>query len=121
MKLGKRAEFKKKSGRYEKKKTRVIEKYSILMLIATLLMSIGYAELTPVAMSVTADITAEAQEGVFITNIVATANSGANMSASKVNSYISSRMDTTVVLGDVGSTLTYTVSLMNRYDTEQYL
>ena len=56
-----------KEGKHEKSKFRLVEKYSVLILIATLLMSIGYAEMSGITLSVAANVKATVQDGVFIT------------------------------------------------------
>ena len=108
-----------KEGKHEKSKFRIIEKYSVLILIATLLMSIGYAEMSGISLSVAANVTAKVQDGVFITEVTRTAYEGADITNSKINSYAETTMNNTVVLGSSSSsTITYNVWLYNNSDKD---
>ena len=53
-----------KEGKHKKQKFKVVEKYSVLLLIATILMSIGYAEMTGTTLSVAANAKLEVQERI---------------------------------------------------------
>ena len=85
-------------GKHERRKVQIFEKYSVLILIATLLMSIGYAEITGIDMQVATNVETTAQKGVFITDITRTEYSGADISLSKINSYLDTTVNSTVVL-----------------------
>ena len=108
-----------KEGKHEKSKFRVVERYSVLLLIATLLMSIGYAEMSGITLSVAANVKATVQEGVFITEVTRTAYDGADITNSKINSYAETTMNSTVVLGNsCDSTISYNVWLYNNSDKD---
>ena len=108
-----------KEGKHEKSKFRIVEKYSVLILIATLLMSIGYAEMSGINLSVAANVKATVQDGVFITEVTRTAYEGADITNSKINSYAETTMNNTVVLGSSSdSTITYNVWLYNNSDKD---
>ena len=108
-----------KEGKHKKVKFKVVEKYSVLLLIATLLMSIGYAEMSGITLSVAANVKATVQDGVFITEVTRTAYDGADITNSKINSYAETTMNNTVVLGSSSdSTITYNVWLYNNSDKD---
>ena len=108
-----------REGKHKKTKFKVIEKYSVLLLIATLLMSIGYAEMSGITLSVAANVKATVQDGVFITEVTRTTYSGADITNSQINSYVETSMNSTVVLGSSSSsTISYNVWLYNNSDKD---
>ena len=108
-----------KEGKHKKVKFKVAEKYSVLLLIATLLMSIGYAEMSGITLSVAANVKATVQDGVFITEVTRTAYDGADITNSKINSYAETTINSTVVLGNSSdSTISYNVWLYNNSDKD---
>ena len=71
-------------------------------------------------MQVATNVETTAQKGVFITDITRTEYDGADISTSKINSYLDTTVNSTVVLGsDPGSYITYYVSVYNRSEREQ--
>lgn len=104
-----------KDGKHIRKKFKLIEVYSVLILIATLFMSIGYAEITGTQMVIEGIAIAEAQDGVFITDIQSTGSDEAtNITDSNIDYYKYTTLKSTVVLGNsTSSYITYKVSLYN--------
>ena len=107
-------------GTHAIKKLKVIDRYLVLLIIAALFMGIAYASITTRELTVSGDIEADAQEGVFISDIKYLSNSGADTENSKINQYIGTMMDSKVVLGSASSsTITYEVSIYNNSGREQ--
>ncbi len=109
-----------KHSKHTRAKFRIIEKYSVLMFIAALFMCIGYATITGDVLKIEGQVTAVAQEGVFITDVVYNSNSGADIANSKINYYLGTALDSQVELGNnSGSYIKYKVTVYNSTDKEQ--
>jgi len=110
-----------KEGKHAKQKFQVVELYTVLLLVAFVFMSIGYAQISDIDMIISGQATATAQNGVFIYDVGeagagggAGGGTGGNAAESTVDTYFSTNLGTTVVLGDsVDSTISYNVSLYN--------
>ncbi len=85
-----------------------------VLLGAVLLMSIGYASINSISGEIEGDAIADAQEGVFITNIEYV--SDVNASNSRINNYVGTVMNSTIQLSDtnVNSNITYKVTVYNK-------
>lgn len=59
-------------------------KLLFLLLLAILIMGIGYATINSITAEIQGKVIAEAQQGVFITNVEHVSNIGANLSESKI-------------------------------------
>ena len=93
---------------------------SVIILISTLFMSVGYASINSITFDITGTASATAQSGVFITNVEYVSNSSADTSASTINNYYETVLDSTIVLGNTSSSnITYRVTLYNN-STEDY-
>jgi len=102
-----------KEGKHTRKEFKIIEVYSVLILIATLFMGIGYASISETYMDITGETEAVAQTGVFITNVTS-----ANAVNSKVNYFIGTTLSSDVSLED--GTVTYDVTLYNNLDKNYF-
>jgi len=108
-------------GKHAKQKFQVVEIYTVLLLVAFIFMSIGYAQISDIDMIISGQATATAQNGVFIYDVGevvagggAGGGTGGNAAQSIVDTYFSTNLGTTVVLGDsTDSTISYNVSLYN--------
>jgi len=108
-------------GKHAKQKFQVVEIYTVLLLVAFIFMSIGYAQISDIDMIISGQATATAQNGVFIYDVSeavagggAGGGTGGNAAQSTVDTYFSTNLGTTVVLGDsTDSTISYNVSLYN--------
>jgi len=108
-------------GKHAKQKYQVVEIYTVLLFVAFIFMSIGYAQISDIDMIISGQATATAQDGVFIYDVGeavagggAGSGTGGNAAESTVNTYFSTNLGTTVVLGDSSdSTISYNVSLYN--------
>ena len=87
-----------------------------VLLGAVLLMSIGYASINSVTGDIEGTALADAQEGVFITNIEYVSDVNASVSNSRVNKFLGTVMDSTMQLSntDVNSSITYKVTVYNK-------
>ena len=81
-----------------------------------ILMSIGYASINSVTGDIEGTALADAQEGVFITNIEYVSDVNASASNSRVNKFLGTVMDSTMKLSDtdVNSSITYKVTVYNK-------
>ena len=105
-------------GKHAKQKYQVVEIYTVLLLVAFVFMSIGYAQISDIDMIISGQAIATAQNGVFIYDVGEAigggGSSGGNAAESTTETYFSTNLGTTVVLGDsTDSTISYTVSLYN--------
>ena len=91
-----------------------------LLLMAVLVMGIGYASINSVTGEIKGTLTANSQEGVFITDVTYISNVGAKLSNCKINKYAGTMMQSTVELSNtnVSSSITYKVTIYNAYKTE---
>jgi len=105
-----------KEGKHAKQKFRVVELYTVLLFVAFIFMSIGYAQISDIDMIISGQAKATAQNGVFIYDVgeASAGGSSGNAAESTVDTYFSTNLGITVVLGDsTDSTISYNVSLYN--------
>lgn len=107
-----------KEGKHSRKKFKIIEVYSVLILIAALFMCIGYAEISGVLLKISSEASAVAQEGVFITNITYASDNGVDEANSKINYFNGTMFESEITLGEVGSSITYEVTMNNNLNKE---
>ena len=101
-------------GKHEKKKVQIFELYSVLLLVATLVMSMAYAEMSGTMMSVSTNTEVEAQTGVFITEVTTSDEVNAI-----VNNYIATVMDSSITLASSGDTKTFNIKIYNSTNKPQ--
>ena len=56
-------------GKHAKQKFQVVEIYTVLLFVAFIFMSIGYAQISDIDMIISGQATATAQNGVFIYDV----------------------------------------------------
>ena len=99
---------------------RLVKNKNMLLLFVLfamiILMSIGYASINSVTGDIEGTALADAQEGVFITNIEYVSDVNASVSNSRVNKFLGTVMDSTMKLSDtdVNSSITYKVTVYNK-------
>jgi len=109
-----------RKGKHSKKGFKIIEIYSVLILIATLFMSVGYAVVSGVVLNVEGTAEVVVQDGIFISNVKYLSNVGANVTNSRINYYLGTMLDSEIVLGNTSqSSITYEVTIQNNTDKEQ--
>lgn len=99
-----------------KKKTKVPNRiYLILLVISTLFMSIGYATVNSVILSVEGTTTAEIPTGVFITKTNYVSDVNANIENCQIISTYQTMMNSNITLSneDPNSSITYSITLYN--------
>jgi len=86
-----------------------------IILIITLLMCIGYAEMSGVALSILGKVDATAQTEVFISNVVYYDDVDANTDNSQIGYYFGTTMNNIIELSstNANSSITYKVTLFN--------
>ena len=92
-----------------------INVYVIAIFIMTLFIGCGYAEITAMPLEVDAVATANTQDDVFITDVVKT---GENETKSKINYYISSMLESRVVLEDSTSVEKFEITVFNKNSSD---
>lgn len=86
-----------------------------LLLIATIVMGIGYASIRSVTGEISGKAIGKVQDGVFITDIVYVSDVDANLNNSKIEKFVGSMMKSTVELSktNIESQITYKVTIYN--------
>jgi len=93
--------------------------YPLLLFIATLFMSVGYAAVNSVSSEIVLNATAEANNGVFISSVIHVDNQRAILENCKVNSALKTMLSTSIELsntdpnGDPNAYYTYAVDIIN--------
>ena len=96
----------------------------ILLVASTIFMGIGYSAINSVTGEIDATATAEVQSGVFITDVELESQVDADINTSKINNYIGTTMNSTIVLSPINpsSEIVYKVTVYNNGDkNETYL
>ena len=83
--------------------------------IAVMVMGIGYSAINSITGEITGNILAEAQEGVFITDVENVSNVDANMTNSKIKNLTKTTLKSIVELSNTNplSSITYKVTVYN--------
>ena len=98
--------------------------FLILILISIIIMGIGYSAINSITGEIKGTATAEAQSGVFITDVELESYVDADINTSKINNYIGTTMNSTVVLSSTNSNseIVYKVTVYNSGEqNETYL
>lgn len=108
-------------SKHSKRKNKVFEAYSVIILIATLFMGIAYAEITGTQMIIEGTAIANIQEGVFISDAqYLSSDTSTDETKSNINYYTKTVLDSEIELGTNSSSyITYEISVYNNTDTEQ--
>lgn len=95
--------------------------FPVLILIATLLMSVGYASLNSVLINISGEIIAKEVSGVYITEVNYQADIGADIVASEILNAYQTNLTSKIVLSDTNplSSITYTINIINTTDKTQ--
>lgn len=101
-----------------KKKMESFKKYyflPVLILLATVCMSVGYASINSVILDLSGKATATSQEEAFITDIVYKASINSSSELSKINSFHKTTLNSYIELGKtIDSSITYNVTIYNK-------
>lgn len=87
----------------------------LMMLIAILIMGIGYSAIGSVTGEIKGNVIAKVQEGVFITNVEYVSSVDGNITNSQINNFIGTVMQSTVEIfkTNAKSEITYKVTVHN--------
>ena len=96
--------------------------FSILFCIATLFMVIGYASINSISLNVTGEMTAQVQDGIFITTVEYLNSNYADVNSSKIISASKTNLNSNVVLlNNPNAYITYKITLYNSNNKDYYL
>ena len=117
------------------KKTKMSKNMLLLtaIFIVTIIMEIGYASIEGITGEIDGKVTANAQEGISITDVENVSNIDANMENSKIKNFVKTTMQSTIELSSTNpsSSITYKITIYNsskeigrftevKYDKEFY-
>jgi len=109
----------KKSEKIRRNKPKIFEIYTILIMLSTLFMSVGFAQITDVKLDATGTLIAPIQTGVFISDILVAKTSGVNNE--EVKYYTGTTLSTSVELStDKNACITYQIELYNNSTSDYY-
>ena len=96
--------------------------FNLLIIIATLLMGIGYASVNSVTLDIAGKVTAKEQDGVYIKSVKYIKDNNANLELSKINNYYQTMLYSSVALSstDTSSSITYYITIYNNSDKNYY-
>ena len=96
--------------------------FSILLCIATLFMGVGYASINSISLNVSGKLTAQVQNGIFITQVNYVESNYADVNNSKIISASKTNLSSNIVLLNNSSAyITYEVTLYNSNYKDYYL
>ena len=99
---------------------KVILNYSLLLciVVAILMLSVGYAAIVATNLTVRGSASAGAQQGIFISNVEYLNNNGADLANSKIISTSGTMLHSNIYLSptDSASTITYQITIFNNSD-----
>lgn len=88
--------------------------FSILIILATFFMCVGYASINSITTTISGDIIVPAQEGINISNVSYIPTSTEGSTSQKINYYVATFFESEITLdNNVDSTITYEVSVYN--------
>lgn len=93
--------------------------FAVLILISTLILGIGYAQVSGIDLTVDGSANAIQQNGLIITDVHYVSGVGVTPGDSSINSYYQTLLDSTIVLGGEGSSITYEVTIQNISDIKK--
>jgi len=93
--------------------------FLLFICLCTVFMSIGYAKINSITSEITGTLLAEAQDGIFITDITYGSNLDADTTGSKIVQVYQNIINSNIVLSETNaeSYITYNVSIYNKLDT----
>lgn len=102
-----------KKGKHTRIKFKTVEIYALLIFIVSFFMCVGYAQISDVLLDISGITEAESQEGVFITDVKII-----DEGDSKINNYIATTLDSTVILNNNTPSVSYEISIYNNSNQE---
>lgn len=94
--------------------------YPLIILIATLFMGLGYASINNISLNINGKMYAEAQQGIFITDVSYNSNANVDITASQITTYYQTMLNSSIVLSEDNndSNISYLVTFYNKYDDD---
>lgn len=106
--------------RYKCKNNKLILNFilTLLIIISTCFLGIGYATLTSTELNIDLNVSATAFAGMFISNVEYLSNNGADLTNSQIIDYTETMLHSNIYLSstDTTSTITYSVTIANNSD-----
>lgn len=92
------------------------------IVVATLLMGVGYASISSTSLDIDGSLAAKEQSGIFIEDAKYSTNNNADLNLSKINKFYQTILDSTVVLSssDLTSSITFTITVYNSSKDNYY-
>jgi len=89
--------------------------FPILIFIATIFMSVGYASINSIIMNINGEVIAKAQDGIYITEVNYISDINANLEESKILNAYQTNLSSNIVLSDTNSnsSITYQITMYN--------
>ena len=99
-------------------KSKVYLYFSVLICFATLFMGVGYAALNSISLGISAAVTPDLQNGVFITEVKYNSSVNANLEESNIISAYQTNLNSHISLSktDSNSSITYDITVYNSKD-----
>ena len=96
--------------------------FNLLIIIATVLMGIGYASVNSVTLDISGKLTAKEQDGVYIKSVKYIKDNNADLELSKINNYYQTMLYSTIALSstDTSSSITYYITIYNNSNKNYY-
>ncbi len=94
--------------------------FSFIFVIATLLMSIGYASVNSITLNILGNLASKVETGIYISD-VSIKSSGVDVDLSNINNYYQTMLSSKTVLSetDASSIVTYTITIVNNSNSVQ--
>jgi len=109
-----------RNERKNKRKIKVFERYTILLIIAMLFMGIAYAEISDIELLITGTVEATMQDGIFISNVTKSDESSGVIS-DEIKYYKGTTLSSSIELSSTtSSNLIYQVTLYNNSVQKNY-
>lgn len=92
--------------------------FTLIIAIATLMMSIGYASINSITLDIVGSLTAKEniQTGIYVSDYVLASANGTNDKSQKIKKYYGTLINGEIVLDSDSSSVTYTVKVFNNSD-----
>lgn len=106
----------------DKKNLLINKKISILIVVATLFMGIGYAVVNSIIMDIEGTTIVKKQNGVYITSVEYVSDVSANVEKSSIINAYQTMLNSSITLSDSisSSSLTYSITIYNSSDVTYY-
>ena len=97
-----------------KKTTSYVKIYALMLFLATIVMSVGYASVYKEFVAIDGNARIISNNSFYITNVTYSSDNGANTSASQINDFSNMILNSSITLGNSSSsTITYAITINN--------